>query len=75
MACYWGATTYTHMALRVVRRPDLTWTQSEAPDYDQIASNSDDAGMNFLILLKGCYGKRSSIRKIDAIRIPMCACT
>lgn len=46
MTCYWGdPTTYTHMALRVVRRLDLTWTEAEVPDYDQIASGSDEAGM------------------------------
>ena len=42
--CYWGdPTEYSHIALLVIRRLDLTWTEQEVSDYDRIASISKDA--------------------------------
>jgi len=42
--CYWAnPTTYLHIALRLIRRLDITWTQHEVPDYDRIVSMSRHA--------------------------------
>ena len=42
--CYWGdPTDYSHIALLVIRRLDLTWTEGEVSDYDRIVRSSEDA--------------------------------
>lgn len=43
--CYWGdPSDYSHMALAVIRRLDLTWSQEEVSDYDRIVRGSENAG-------------------------------
>ena len=40
--CYWGdPADYSHIALLVIRRLDLTWTQEEVSDYDRIVRSSE----------------------------------
>lgn len=51
--CYWGnPASYSHMALRVVRRLDLTWTQGEVYDFDQIANGAEDAKVGLPVFVK-----------------------
>ena len=39
--CYWASPTkYLHIASRLIRRLDITWTEHEAPEYDQLLSMS-----------------------------------
>lgn len=36
-SCYWvNLTSYVHIALRQIRRLDITWTEHEVPDYDAL---------------------------------------
>lgn len=38
MTCYWASPTqYIHIALRAIRRLDVTWTAAEVPDYERLA--------------------------------------
>ncbi len=42
--CYWGSPgKYAHIALRVVRRLDVVWSEGEVPDYDRLLQMSKDA--------------------------------
>jgi len=42
--CYWASPTkYLHIALRLIRRLDITWTEQEVPEYDQLLSMSKHA--------------------------------
>lgn len=42
--CYWASPTkYLHIALRLIRRLDITWTEHEVPEYDQLLSMSKHA--------------------------------
>ena len=42
--CYWAnPTNYLHIALRLIRRLDITWTEHEVPEYDQLLSMSKHA--------------------------------
>ncbi|OHB72818.1 MAG: HNH endonuclease, partial [Planctomycetes bacterium RBG_16_55_9] len=35
--CYWASpANYAHIALRLIRRLDITWTGNEVPEYDQL---------------------------------------
>jgi len=35
--------TYSHIALRLVRRLDITWTESEVQQYERLRSLATDA--------------------------------
>lgn len=42
--CYWASPhNYAHIALRLIRRLDVTWTGNEVPEYDQLAKLSKHA--------------------------------
>lgn len=42
--CYWARPEkYAHIALRVVRRLDVVWTEEEVPDYDKLLQMSKEA--------------------------------
>ncbi len=42
--CYWACPEkYAHIALRVVRRLDVVWTEHEVPDYDRLLQMSNHA--------------------------------
>jgi len=42
--CYWGRPEkYVHIALRMIRRLDIVWTEEEVPDYDKLLQMSKDA--------------------------------
>ena len=42
--CYWAnPEKYAHIALRVVRRLDVLWSEDEVPDYDRLLQMSKDA--------------------------------
>jgi len=52
--CYWGdPSDYSHMALVVIRRLDLTWSDEEVSDYDRIARGSENAGEELPDFVKG----------------------
>lgn len=37
--CYWAnPSNYQHIALRLIRRLDITWTEHEVPEYDRLLS-------------------------------------
>ena len=62
--CYWGSPAeYTHMALRVIRRLDLAWTENEVPDYDQLARQSDEANMELPDFAKAILRKAARNRQ------------
>lgn len=43
-ACYWASPEgYKHVALRLIRRLDVTWTGDEAQEYDQLAKKAQKA--------------------------------
>lgn len=38
LSCYWASPNeYIHVALRQIRRLDLTWTETEIADYEQLS--------------------------------------
>jgi len=42
--CYWATPeNYAHVALRLIRRLDVTWSGDEVPDYDQLVELSKHA--------------------------------
>jgi len=42
--CYWASPqNYAHIALRLIRRLDVTWTGNEVPEYDQLVKLSKHA--------------------------------
>ena len=42
--CYWATPEkYVHIALRVIRRVDVVWSEDEVPDYDKLLQMSKDA--------------------------------
>lgn len=42
--CYWAnPENYAHIALRLIRRLDITWSGEEVPEYDQLVSLSKHA--------------------------------
>lgn len=44
--CYWASPEkYAHIALRLVRRLDVVWTEAEVPDYDRLLQMSRDASL------------------------------
>jgi hypothetical protein len=43
-SCYWAnPENYAHVALRLIRRLDVTWSGTEVPDYDQLLNLSRHA--------------------------------
>ncbi|MBX3416238.1 MAG: HNH endonuclease [Pirellulaceae bacterium] len=45
--CYWASTNdYLHVALRLIRRMDITWTESEVAEYERLKEMSTDANTN-----------------------------
>jgi len=62
--CYWGdPTDYSHIALLVVRRLDLTWTGEEVSDYDRIVRSSEKAGQELPSFVKGVLSQSVDRRK------------
>ena len=62
--CYWGnPTEYSHIALLVVRRLDLTWTDEEVSDYDRIVRSSEEAGEELPDFVKGVLSRAVPRRK------------
>lgn len=52
--CYWASPeTYTHIALRLIRRLDITWTDSETRDYDRLVALSKQANEELPEFVKG----------------------
>ena len=44
--CYWAnPESYSHVAMRLIRRLDLTWTESEVSDYDLLLKQAGEAGL------------------------------
>ena len=40
--CYWASPeTYAHVALRLIRRLDISWSDAEIPEYDRLVALSE----------------------------------
>lgn len=52
--CYWASPdNYAHVALRLIRRLDLTWTEVEVPDYEKLVALSKHARKQLPDFVKG----------------------
>jgi 5-methylcytosine-specific restriction endonuclease McrA len=52
-SCYWAnPPTYTHIAMRPLRRIDLVWSGNEVHDYEQLKALSDDQTLDLPDYLK-----------------------
>ena len=53
--CYWAnQENYKHVALRLIRRLDVTWTQDEIPEYDRLVKLSKYAKQDLPDFVKEC---------------------
>ena len=53
--CYWSdPRNYKHVALRLIRRLDVTWTEDEVPDYDRLVEISKYAEKELPDFVKEC---------------------
>ena len=53
--CYWAnPENYKHVALRLIRRLDVTWTEDEVPEYDRIVKLSKYAEKDLPAFVKEC---------------------
>jgi hypothetical protein len=53
--CYWAnPENYKHIALRLIRRLDVTWTQNEIPEYDRLVKLSKLAKQDLPDFVKEC---------------------
>jgi hypothetical protein len=44
-SCYWASPeTYTHIAMRPIRRVDLVWTEAEIAEFDRLMEQADQSG-------------------------------
>jgi len=54
-ACYWAQPVdYQHVALRPIRRLDVTWTEDEVRDHDRIAELADIEELELPDFVKRC---------------------
>ena len=53
--CYWAKTEdYKHVALRLIRRLDVTWTKDEVPEYERLVKLSKYAEQDLPDFVKEC---------------------
>ncbi len=53
--CYWAnPKNYKHVALRLIRRLDITWTEDEVPEYDRLVRLSKYAERDLPDFVKEC---------------------
>ena len=61
-SCYWAnPQDYNHIALRLIRRLDVTWTEDEVPEYDRLVKLSKYAEMNLPDFVKICLRQVSDL--------------
>ena len=54
-SCYWGCPEdYKHVALRLIRRLDITWTEDEVAEYDRLVELSKHAEKDLPDFVKEC---------------------
>jgi len=59
-SCYWGnPEDYKHVALRLIRRLDITWTEDEVAEYDRLVKLSKHAEKDFPDFVKECLRRVS----------------
>jgi len=52
-SCYWASpVTYSHVALRVIRRLDLTWTETEVSHFEHLKQLADHAALELPSFVK-----------------------
>jgi len=53
LTCYWAnPQDYNHIALRQMRRVDLTWDAGEIDDYEQLKKNAQEHGLSLIDFIK-----------------------
>lgn len=58
--CYWAKPEdYKHIALRLIRRLDVTWTEDEVPEYDRLVKLSKYAEQDLPDFVKECLRRVS----------------
>jgi len=58
--CYWAnPKDYKHIALRLIRRLDVTWTEDEVPEYDRLVKLSKYAKKDLPDFVKECLRRIS----------------
>lgn len=58
-SCYWASPeSYKHVALRAIRRLDVTWTGGETHEYDQLARTAKEEGRPLPEFVKAVLRKR-----------------
>ncbi len=58
--CYWANTEdYKHVALRLIRRLDVTWTEDEVPEYERLVKLSKYAEQDLPDFVKECLRRVS----------------
>ena len=58
--CYWAKPeNYKHVALRLIRRLDVTWTEDEVPEYDRLVKLSKYAEQDLPDFVKECLRRVS----------------
>jgi hypothetical protein len=63
--CYWANPEhYKHIALRLIRRLDVTWTENEIPDYNRLVKLSHYAEQELPDFVKDCLKKVSDREQI-----------
>lgn len=59
LTCYWGSPqTYTHIALRQIRRLDVVWSEAEVPEFDQLVKDAEKAGTKLPEYVKDALRRR-----------------
>ena len=59
-ACYWASPEdYKNVALRLIRRLDVTWTEDEVPEYDRLVKLSKYAEKDLPDFVKECLRRVS----------------
>lgn len=53
-SCYWAhPESYTHIALREIRRLDITWAENETEQYEQLKALAEQANQSVVDFVKG----------------------
>ncbi len=59
--CYWAqSVNYQHVALRLIRRLDVTWTENEVRDYERLVDLADTEELELPDFVKKCLREHDS---------------
>ena len=59
--CYWARPdNYSHIALRLIRRLDVSWTEKEVPDYERLHKLSAKAQVDLPDFVKSVLKKHAT---------------